>query len=151
MKLSKKGEYGIQAVCHLAERHGQGVIHIRDIAQQEAIPAKFLEGILLQLKRAGVVKSRRGVEGGYALARSPDEIMLGEVIRILDGPLAPLGSVDELRQLMDEKPRQAGLYSVLIDVRNAAAAILDRTSLADVVRRNCEDRPRTERGTERPE
>ena len=138
MKLSKKGEYGIRAVGHLAERHGEGVIHIREIAEHESIPAKFLEGILLQLKRAGVVKSRRGVEGGYALARSPEAVMLGEVFRVLDGPLAPMGSAAELKQMMRGNPRQAGLYSILMEVRDAAAAILDRTSFADLVTRNRE-------------
>lgn len=142
MKLSKKGEYGIRAVCHLAERHHEGVIHIGQIAKEESIPAKFLEGILLQLKRAKIVKSRRGVEGGYSLARPPDTIMLGEVIRILDGPLAPLGSIEELKEMMEENPRQAGLYGVLIDVRDAASAILDRTSLAEVVARNRQHRHR---------
>jgi len=142
MKLSKKGEYGIRAVCHLAEHHNGGVIHIRQIANQESIPAKFLESILLQLKRAGIVKSRRGVEGGYSLARSPDDIMLGEVIRILDGPLAPLGNVSELKEMMVQNPRQAGLYGILIDVRNAASLILDRTSLSQVVVRNLEHRAR---------
>jgi Rrf2 family protein len=135
MKLSKRGEYGIRALCHLAVRHDRGVIHIASIAEQESLPSKFLEGILLQLKRAGVVMSRRGVEGGYALARPPREIMLGEVIRVLDGPLAPLGSADELHAMMASHPRQAGLYAVLLDVRNAASEILDRTSLADVVAR----------------
>lgn len=141
MKVSKKGEYGIRAVCHLAERHGRGAVHIREIAEVEGIPAKFLEGILLQLKRAAIVKSRRGVEGGYALARPPDAIMLGEVIRVLDGPLAPLGSAEELRQLMMDNPRQAGFYAILMDVRNAAASILDKTSLADVAARNRISRP----------
>ena len=135
MKLSKRGEYGIRALCHLAERHDRGVIHIASIAEKESLPSKFLEGILLQLKRAGIVKSRRGVEGGYALARSPSEVMLGEVIRVLDGPLAPLGSAEELHALMANHPRQSGLYAVLLDVRNAASEILDRTSLADVVAR----------------
>jgi Rrf2 family protein len=136
MKLSKRGEYGIQALCHLAERCDQGVIHIAAIAEKESLPSKFLEGILLQLKRAAIVKSRRGVEGGYALARDPRKIMLGEIIRVLDGPLAPLGSAEELKTMMRRNPRQAGLYAVLLDVRNAASEILDRTSLADVVAGN---------------
>ncbi len=143
MKLSKRGEYGIRALCHLAEYHEQGMIHIAAIAEQESLPAKFLEGILLQLNRVGVVKSRRGVEGGYALARSPKNIVLGEVIRALDGPLAPLGSAEELHAMMVNSPRQAGLYSVLLDVRNAASDILDRTSLADVVARNLRYRGKT--------
>ncbi len=136
MKVSKKGEYGVRALCHLAERHGEGVVQIREIARLESIPWKFLEGILLQLKSAGIVRSRRGIDGGYALARPPNEIAMGEVIRLLDGPLAPMGSAAELRELMQRSPRHAGFYEVLMDVRNAAAAILDRTTLQDVVERN---------------
>lgn len=136
MKVSRKGEYGIRALCLLAERHGEGVVQIREIARLESIPWKFLEGILLQMKMVGLVRSRRGVEGGYALARPPEKITLGEVIRLLDGPLAPMGSAAELRDLMAESPRHAGFYSVLMDVRNAAAGILDSTTLADVVARN---------------
>ncbi len=136
MKISKKGEYGIRALCHLAERHGEGVVQIREIARLESIPWKFLEGILLQMKSAGMVRSRRGIDGGYALAKPPGEIVLGEVIRLLDGPLAPMGSAAELRDLMQRSPRHAGFYEVLMDVRNAASAILDHTTLQDVVDRN---------------
>ncbi len=138
MKVSKRGEYGMRALCHLAEHFGEGVVHIRRIAEQEDIPAKFLEGILLELKRAGFVKSRRGIEGGYALAQEPGEIRLGDVVRVLDGPLAPMSSAEELRQLMERNPRQVGFYAVLMDVRNAVSGIIDRTSLADVVRRTAE-------------
>jgi len=136
MKVSKRGQYGMRALCHLAETHGHGVVQIREIARHESIPAKFLEGILLELKHAGIVRSRRGIDGGYELAREPKDIMLGQVMRVLDGPLAPLGSAAELAELMRSDPRQGGFYSVLMDVRNAAATILDKTSLADVVARN---------------
>jgi Rrf2 family cysteine metabolism transcriptional repressor len=136
MKVSKRGQYGMRALCHLSETYGSGVVQIREIARREAIPAKFLEGILLELKHAGIVRSRRGIDGGYELARDPKEIFLGQVMRVLDGPLAPLGSAAELKDLMRDDPRQAGFYSVLMDVRNAAATILDRTTLADVVARN---------------
>jgi Rrf2 family protein len=136
MKVSKRGQYGMRALCHLAETHGSGVVQIREIARKESIPGKFLEGILLELKHAGIVRSRRGIDGGYELARDPGEIMLGQVMRVLDGPLAPLGSAAELKELMRLDPRQAGFYSVLIGVRDAAAAILDQTTLADVVARN---------------
>ena len=136
MKVSKRGQYGMRALCHLAETFGSGVVQIREIARRETIPAKFLEGILLELKHAGIVRSRRGIDGGYELARVPKEIMLGQIMRVLDGPLAPLGSAAELKELMRTDPRQAGFYSVLMDVRDAAATILDRTSLADVVARN---------------
>ena len=136
MKVSKRGQYGMRALCHLAETYGGGVVQIREIARRETIPAKFLEGILLELKHAGIVRSRRGIDGGYELARSPSEVMLGQIMRVLDGPLAPLGSAAELKELMKSDPRQGGFYSVLMDVRDAAASILDRTSLADVVARN---------------
>jgi Rrf2 family protein len=136
VKVSKKGEYGVRALCHLAERHGEGVVQIREIARLESIPSKFLEGILLQMKTAGILRSRRGIEGGYALAKPPEEITLGEVIRLLDGPLSPMGSAKELRELMSRSPRHAGFYEVLMDVRNAAAEILDRTTLKEVVDRN---------------
>jgi len=126
----------MRALCYLAGRDGQGWVHIGRIASDEDIPAKFLESILLQLKRAGFVGSRRGNEGGYSLARSPEEITLGEVIRILDGPLAPMASARELQDLMERNPRQVGFYSVLMDVRNAVSTIIDRTSLADVVHRS---------------
>jgi len=130
----------MRALCYLAGCHEQGWVHIGQIASDENIPAKFLESILLQLKRAGFVASRRGNEGGYSLARPPAQIMLGEAIRILDGPLAPMASGRELQELMDRNPRQVGFYAVLMDVRNAVSTIIDRTSLADVVRRSADAR-----------
>lgn len=136
MKVSKRGEYGMRALCHLAAHADGAMVHIRAIAREEEIPPKFLETILLNLKRAGYVVSRRGNEGGYALAKPADTIMLGEVIRVLDGPLAPIASAAELQELMDRNPRQVGFYAVLMDVRNAVSEILDHTSLADVLARN---------------
>jgi Rrf2 family cysteine metabolism transcriptional repressor len=136
MKVSKRGEYGMRALCHLAQRYGEGLVHIKTVAADEEIPPKFLEGILLELKRAGYLTSRRGVDGGYELAKKPDEIRLGEVIRVLDGPLAPMASASELQALMDRNPRQVGFYAVLMDVRNAVSGILDQTSLAEVLQRN---------------
>ena len=126
----------MRALCHLAARHGNGWAQARSIAEDEEIPPKFLESILLQLKRAGFVESRRGSDGGYTLSRSPDEIILGDALRVLDGPLAPMSSAAELHEVLERNPRQAGFYEVLIDVRDAVSRILDRTSLADVLRRN---------------
>lgn len=136
MKVSKRGEYGMRALCHLAQHHDQGLVHIRAIANAEEIPAKFLEGILLHLKRAGYLISRRGNEGGYSLSRPPEEITIGDVIRVLDGPLAPLSSAAELRELMERNPRQVGFYAMLMDVRDAVSQILDKTTLADVILRS---------------
>ncbi len=136
MKLSHRGLYALKALNHLAEAYERGLVKIHEIAVDEDIPEKFLEGILVTLKNARIVVSQRGREGGYRLRRPPSEIMVGEVIRIVDGPLAPLGDAVELRQRVRTEPRHPGLYDLLLDVRNAAAAILDHESLADVASRN---------------
>jgi Rrf2 family protein len=136
MKISHRGLYALKALLHLAEAHDRGLVKIHEIAEEEAIPEKFLEGILVTLKNARLVMSQRGREGGYRLRRPPGEIMIGEVVRIMDGPLAPLGDAVELAQRVRTEPRHAGLFDVFLDVRNAAAGILDHTTLADVLQRN---------------
>lgn len=136
MKISHRGLYALKAVTHLAEAYEVGLVKIHRIAELESIPAKFLEAILVTLKNARIVASERGREGGYRLRRPPSEIMVGDVIRIVDGPLAPLGDAVELAQRVRTEPRHAGLFDLLLDVRNAAAAILDHTSLADLVERD---------------
>jgi Rrf2 family protein len=136
MKISHRGLYALKALLHLAAAHDRGLVKIHEIAAEESIPEKFLEGILVTLKNARVVTSQRGREGGYRLRRPPDEIMIGEVVRIMDGPLAPLGDAVELAQRVRTEPRHAGLFDVFLDVRNAAAGILDHTTLAHVLERN---------------
>lgn len=136
MKISHRGLYALKAVLHLAEAQDRGLVKIHEIAEAEDIPEKFLEGILVTLKNARVVASQRGREGGYRLRRLPEELMVGELVRLMDGPLAPLGDAAELAQRVRTEPRHAGLFDVFLDVRNAAAAILDHTSLADVLRRS---------------
>ena len=89
MKISQKGLYALQAMMTLARRHEQGAIKIRDIAQESNLPEKFLELILLELKNARIVDSVRGARGGYQLRRDPSEIPLSDIIRLVDGPLAP--------------------------------------------------------------
>jgi len=136
MKISHRGLYALKALLHLAAANDRGLVKIHEIAEEEAIPEKFLEGILVTLKNARLVMSQRGREGGYRLRRPPDETMIGEVVRIMDGPLAPLGDAVELAQRVRTEPRHAGLFDVFLDVRNAAAGILDHTTLADVLERN---------------
>ena len=116
----------------LARRHSTGVVKIRDIAVEEQLPEKFLEAILLELKRARIVASHRGAHGGYQLKRPPAEISLGEIIRRIDGPLAPFEDAESLRQRVHSDPKHRPLFRVLLDVRNATARILDHTSLADL-------------------
>jgi Rrf2 family protein len=136
MKLSQRGLYALKALVHLAAAHEGGLVKIHTIAEAESIPEKFLEGILLALKNARVVASVRGREGGYRLRRPPGEILVGDVVRLIDGPLAPFGDVVELQRLVRTEERHPGLYDLLLDVRNAASAIVDRRSLADVVARD---------------
>ena len=137
MKLSKRGEYGIRALITLASQEGDGVVQIKEIAAREKIPVKFLEQILLALKNAGLVNSRMGSSGGYHLSRPPEQINLGQVVRILDGPLAPIRCVSQTAYEKCACPDEesCGLRMVMLDVRNAISSILDGTSLADVARR----------------
>lgn len=133
MKISQKGLYALQAMMMLARHHHQGAIKIRDIAYEEALPEKFLELILLELKNARMVESVRGAKGGYQLRREPTDIHLSEIIRLIDGPLAPFGDAEQLRELIDRDLPHRALYQVFLDVRDAAARILDHTTLADLI------------------
>lgn len=132
MKISQKGLYALQALIMLSRHYNQGAIRIRDIAYEEGLPEKFLELILLELKNARIVVSVRGAKGGYQLRRAPSEIHLSEIIRLVDGPLAPFGDAEQLRGLIDRDVEHSALYQVFLDVRNSAVRILDNTSLADI-------------------
>lgn len=140
MRLSKRGEYGLRAMIALATPGPDGesqVVQIREIAQREQIPAKFLEQILLSLKNAGFLHSKMGVGGGYHLAKAPKDISLGQIVRVLDGPLAPVKCVSQMAYEPCGCPDEetCGLRLVMGDVRNAIANLLDGTSLADVAKR----------------
>ncbi len=113
------------------------IVQIREISQHEQIPAKFLEQILLALKNAGLLHSKMGVGGGYHLAKPPSEISLGSIVRVLDGPLAPVKCVSQMAYEPCGCPDEetCGLRLVMGDVRNAIANLLDGTSLADVTQR----------------
>jgi Rrf2 family protein len=136
VKVSHRGLYALKALIHLAEAHERGLVKIHEIAQDESIPEKFLEGILVTLKNARLVASERGRDGGYRLRRAPGEILVGEVVRIMDGPLAPFGDAVELAHRVKTEPRHAGLFELFLEVRNAAAEILDHETLANLVERN---------------
>mgnify|MGYP001592737762 CR=1 FL=1 len=135
MKITRKGEYAMRALVDLALHYKKGMRQIQDIVREEDIPEKFLEQILLTLKNAGFIQSKRGVEGGYFLSRRPDEISLGEVIRLIDGPLAPLNCVSSTAYVNCPKEITCGIRSVMLDVTNATTEILDRVTLADVCSR----------------
>ena len=133
--LSRKARYALRALYALSAEETRGPVLIADLAEREKIPHKFLETILLELKNAGVLKSKKGKGGGYSLARSPEQITMGQVIRIIDGPLAPIPCVSErafvrCEECVDETT--CGTRQVMKKVRDAIAAILDSTTLADV-------------------
>jgi Rrf2 family protein len=132
MKVSQKGLYALQAVMLLTRRYPEGTVKIRDIAEDEKLPEKFLELILLELKHARIVESVRGAKGGYRLKRPPARIFLGEIIRTIDGPLAPFEDAESLRRLVENDKKHSALFRVFLAVRNAASDILDHTSLADI-------------------
>lgn len=135
MKLSKRGEYGLRALQDLARNYDQGPVRSKDLAKRNNIPRKFLEQIMLTLKHGRVVHSRRGPHGGYYLARSPEAIDLGEVVRLLDGPLAPISCVSETAFEPCGCPDMGacGLRRVMQDVRDTVAEIMENTTLEDLI------------------
>lgn len=134
--LSKKAKYAIRALMHLGRKgRGQPVL-IRDIALEERLPQKFLEAILLEMKSAGILSARPGKGGGYTLRQSPDTINLGRVIRLIDGPLAPIPCVSQTAyapcsDCLDE--RTCTIRLVMKQVRDATAKILDETTLEQLL------------------
>lgn len=137
MKLSKKGEYALRSLINLgiAAEVGRSLLQVSALAAHEQLPVKFLEQILQSLKEAGLVKSARGKFGGYRLGKPMREITIGEVVRLVDGPLAPIGCVSQSAYSKCSCPDEehCGLRMLMLDVRNAIAGILDRYTLADVV------------------
>jgi Rrf2 family protein len=135
--LTKRAKYALKAALHLARREAEGPVLISEIAAAERIPKKFLESILLTLKNRGILVSRKGRGGGYALARAPDLVTFGEIVRIMDGPLAPVPcvSVTAYRRC-EECPseKNCGIRGVMQRARDAISAVLDATSLADALR-----------------
>jgi Rrf2 family protein len=149
-QLSKRTQYSLRALYALARSYGQGPVLISRLAEEEAIPKKFLEQILLSLKSSGLVESKKGKGGGYTLVRPPGNITVAAVIRLMEGPLAPLPCASETRfRKCDEcvDIETCGTRLVMREVRDAMAQILDSTTLAAVCERVDAAR-RTQRETE---
>ncbi|HWZ72826.1 MAG TPA: Rrf2 family transcriptional regulator [Casimicrobiaceae bacterium] len=137
MKFSKKSEYGLRALIELTMNYGHPITR-QQIGERQNVPVVFLEQILLSLKHAGLLASTRGAQGGYALIKEPSKVSLGQVIRILDGPLAPIACVSKTayRKCVDcpyTKKAYCPLQHVMGGVRNAIADILDNYSLEDFI------------------
>jgi Rrf2 family cysteine metabolism transcriptional repressor len=142
MKFSKKSEYALRALIELTAQYGQPYLQRHEIAKRQQIPIEFLEQILLTLKNAGLLGSRRGVTGGYSLIKPPQDITLGQVIRILDGPLAPIGCVSKTAyQKCSDCPytekKSCPIQNAMLGVRNAIADILDNYKLSDFASGHC--------------
>lgn len=125
----------MRAMIRLSLNYGGRPLRIREISEREKIPGKFLEQILLELKKAGLLQSRRGAGGGYSLIKPPGEVTLAQVIRIIDGPLAPLSCVSRWAYVSCPEQDGCGLYRVMLDVRNAIAGILEGVTFADACKR----------------
>lgn len=133
--LSRRCKYGLRALYRLAHDYSLGPIPLGTIARRERIPRKFLELILVQLRDRGLVESWKGKKGGYRLSRSPSTITLGEIIRAVDGPLAPSSCASETAYAPCPEcvnPQNCETRLVLRKVRDAMAAVLDHTTLSDV-------------------
>lgn len=138
MRFSKKSEYALRAMIELTQEFGHGLVQRKVLSERQNIPLGFLEMILLSLKSAGLIGSRRGTHGGVYLIKSPREITLGQIIRLLDGPLAPIACVSQTAyQKCRDCPYAATatcpIQRIMLDVRNAIASVLDHYSLEDFV------------------
>jgi Rrf2 family protein len=135
--ISKRTQYGLKAVLNLASHYGEGPVLIASISESEGIPVRFLELILLNLKNRGLLQSKKGKGGGYELSRPPSTVTIGSLIRMMEGPLAPLPCASETAfKPCQECPdiEGCGIRIVMRQVRDAMAEVLDRTTLSDLLR-----------------
>jgi len=135
--LSKKAKYALKALVFLAKKKENELVLISEISEKERIPKKFLEQILLEMKKQFILHSKRGKEGGYYLSKSPDEIYVGNIIRIIDGPLAPIPCVSKLgyqrcEECVDEATCE--IRKLMKQVRDATCDILDNTTLSELLK-----------------
>ncbi|MGE4489213.1 MAG: Rrf2 family transcriptional regulator [Kiritimatiellales bacterium] len=133
MKLSTKSEYACLAMIELSANYGRGLLTIQTIAERRNIPKKFLEQILLFLKTGGYVQSRKGSTGGYQLAKPPEQISLADVVRLMDGALAPVGSVSEYFYEHTPIENSPKLIRIFGDIRDFIAQKMETTTFADLI------------------
>lgn len=136
--LSKRAKYAINALVYLAKQEAQKPILISRIAEEEHIPKKFLEAILLELKNAGILKSKKGKGGGYFLHKAPDEVSLADIMRLFDGAIAFLPCVtyqyyERCEECVDEET--CGIRDVFQDVRDESVRVLKASTLANIIER----------------
>ena len=133
MKISTRGGYGLRAMIELAQRYGQGPVPLAEVAQAEEISLAYLEQIIAPLRQAGLVESRRGAYGGYALARAPGAITVGQIVRALEGPITPYPCASEEGDFICEREASCAARLFWQRMRNGIAAVLDSTTLEELV------------------
>ncbi|MGE3314645.1 MAG: Rrf2 family transcriptional regulator [Planctomycetaceae bacterium] len=132
MRLSRKSDYALRALFTLVSRHGAGPVSIRELAERNDIPKRFLEQIMLDLKSRGWVRSIAGRDGGFVLGRDPSEITMGEVVRHFDGVLAPIACVSTSHYEPCSQESVCRFRRVMLDIRNYIARLMDQSTLAAV-------------------
>lgn len=135
MKISFKGDYALKTILDLAQYHKQGLVQISDIAKRQDIPLKYLEQILLVLKGAGYVQSKRGPEGGYLLSKMPKEITLGEIVRLMEGPTSPITCVSRSAYNKCNDERKCPFRGIWLEVKESIDKIVDNTTFEDMIKR----------------
>ena len=140
MKISTKGEYGIRALLELTHRYGEGYVQSSDIAEARGVPENYLYQLLITLRKAGIIRSRRGPQGGHMLAKAPSDISVADAVIALEGPLAPLSCVQD--HIVDDCPYndECAMREVWLEVTEATREILERTTFDTLVEREKERR-----------
>jgi len=135
--LSKKSQYAFKALMYLAQNNEKGPVLIAEIARKKKIPLKFLENILLELKKAGVLESKKGKGGGYYFALPPSQVPMAKIIRLLDGPIAllPCVSLNFYERCKNCDEKSCGLHDMMVNVRDATLKVLEKRTVADIARK----------------
>ncbi len=135
--LSKKSQYAFKALMYLAQNTDKGPVLIAEVAKKKKIPLKFLENILLELKKAGVLESKKGKGGGYYFAVPPAQVPVAKIIRLLDGPIAllPCVSLNFYERCKNCDEKSCGLHDMMVNVRDATLKVLEKRTLADMARK----------------
>jgi Rrf2 family protein len=135
--LSKKSQYAFKALMYLAQNTDKGPVLIAEIARKKKIPLKFLENILLELKKAGVLESKKGKGGGYYFAVPPSQVPMAKIMRLLDGPIAllPCVSLNFYERCKNCDEKSCGLHDMMVNVRDATLKVLEKRTMADIARK----------------
>lgn len=133
--LSMKSQYAFKALSYLTEKYNEGPVLISEIAQKKKIPLKFLENILLELKKAGILDSKKGKGGGYFLNQKPEKVKVATVIRLINGPIAmlPCVSLYFYERCKNCNEKHCGLHDMMLEVRDATLNIVENRTLKDLV------------------